>query len=152
MTVLYLPWLSRQWWRSGGGRQGTGTTRACVHLRQCYENFILAYDTYNQTNNIPQKNLTDESNDQSKAEYQNNLETLELEYGHEIKLLSLNQVSPKIHYMLMFRLTKDFINGTDTTIYTEYYISMKDKLWFWFFYWDTKVFTKIYDEENIYKP
>ena len=30
----------------------------------------------------------------------------------------------------MFRLTKDFINGTDTTIYTEYYISMKDKLWF----------------------
>ncbi len=97
-----------------------------------YENFILAYDTYNQTNNIPQKNLTDEANDQSKTEYLNNLETLELEYGHEIKLLSLNQNSPKIDYMLMYGLTQDFINGTDTTIYTEYSINMQDKLSFGF--------------------
>ena len=32
----------------------------------------------------------------------------------------------------MYELTQDFINGTDTTIYTEYSINMQDKLSFGF--------------------
>ncbi len=92
-----------------------------------YEKFLMAYDTYDQLNNMPRTGRLD---GQADAEYVEELGERELEYGHEIKLLSLRDAPPEIDLCLMYGLAKDFLNGTDTVVRHECLDRDRDKMSF----------------------
>ena len=92
-----------------------------------YERFLLAYETYDHLNNMPRKEV---ARNQPDAAYVEELGTRELEYGHEIKLISLTDAAPEMNYGLMHGLARDFLEGTDTCIENECLAADRDKMSF----------------------